>query len=468
MIRNLIGIALVLTITGSMHGVTAQENTVKIALIGDSTVTDSVGWGKAFSSRFNSKVKVLNFAVGGRSSKSWYDEKRLAKVLKAKPDYVLIQFGHNGQPGKGPERETDPATTYRDYLKLYVKKFRKIETKSIIVSSVTRRTFDENNRMKSSLTPWAEAAKAVAIELNVPFIDLHTSSTKYHNQVGPAASMTFNPKKGDMTHFNQKGAKAITDLIINELKVVAKDLNTHIIPPQITKPGLVLSFDDRHMLNWEKQIPLFKKYHACVTFFVDSFDKLTPEHIKALKNLKQAGHAIGCHGLRHRKAVEYYQQFGIDKYLSVEIYPAIKAMKEHGFEPTCFAYPSSRNDEKTDAALLDIFRHLRSGSHVHRKVNKSLAENDDLFVNVSDIAKTGRLYGTGCQPHTINDDILTQTIVAMERAKKNGDILTLYAHDIRQSGTKGAKHYIAIEPLEQILAFAHKIGLQFYTFDDLP
>ena len=231
MIRSLIAIALILTITGSLQGVTNQDTTVKIALIGDSTVTDAAGWGKAFAGRFEGNVKVLNYAAGGRSSKSWYDEKRLPAVLDAKPNYVLIQFGHNDQPGKGPQRETDPATTYRDYLKIYINQSGAIGAQPIIVSSVTRRTFDKNNKIASSLTPFAEAAKAVAKEMSVPFIDLHTLSVEHHNAIGPEASMTYNPKADDMTHFNKKGAEAMTELIIRELKVVVKDLYTYIKKP---------------------------------------------------------------------------------------------------------------------------------------------------------------------------------------------------------------------------------------------
>ncbi|MEI7948028.1 MAG: rhamnogalacturonan acetylesterase [bacterium] len=231
MIRNLLSMTLALAITGSIQGVTNQETTVKIALIGDSTVTDAAGWGKAFAGRFDGNVNVINYAVGGRSSKSWYYEKRLPAVLDTKPYYVLIQFGHNDQPGKGPQRETDPATTYRDYLKIYINQFRAIGAKPIIVSSVTRRTFDKNNRIASSLTPFAEAAKAVAKEMDVPFIDLHTLSVEHHNAIGPEASMTYNPKADDMTHFNKKGAEAITDLIIHELKAVVQDLNTYIKKP---------------------------------------------------------------------------------------------------------------------------------------------------------------------------------------------------------------------------------------------
>ena len=212
----------------SMSVVEARKETLRVALIGDSTVTETSGWGKVFAGRFNDDVKVLNFAVGGRSAKSWYNEKRLPKVLEAKPDYVLIQFGHNGQPGKGPARETDPTTTYRGYLRTYVKEFRGVGAKPIIVSSVTRRNFDENGKIKSTLTPWAQAAKAVAAELRVPFIDLHTASVTYHNKIGPEASMAFNPKQGDTSHFNEKGAEAITNLVLEQLEVVAPDLAAYL------------------------------------------------------------------------------------------------------------------------------------------------------------------------------------------------------------------------------------------------
>ncbi len=198
----------------------AQEKDTIVALIGDSTVTDSVGWGKAFAGQCNDKTTVLNFAVGGRSSKSWYNEKRLPAVLEAKPDYVLIQFGHNDQPGKGPARETDPASTYRDYLKIYIKAFREIGATPILVSSVARRRFDDRGKIASTLTPWAEAAKAVAREMDVPFVDLYTASVKLHNELGREASMAFNPKEGDTSHFNKQGADVIAGLIARGLRQI--------------------------------------------------------------------------------------------------------------------------------------------------------------------------------------------------------------------------------------------------------
>lgn len=215
-----------------------SENEIVIALVGDSTVTDSAGWGKAFAGKFRASVRVENFAMGGRSAKSWLAEERLPAALEAKPDYVFIQFGHNGQPGKGEPRETDPGTTYRDYLRQYVKEFRAIGAEPILVSSVTRRDFTEEGAIRTEptsddvygngvtrpLKPWAEAAKAVAEEMDAPFIDLYAASAAYHNHLGETASWRFSPKEDDITHFNELGADAISNLVIDGLREAEPEL----------------------------------------------------------------------------------------------------------------------------------------------------------------------------------------------------------------------------------------------------
>lgn len=218
-------LSFLLALPGMAEG---SERKLTIALIGDSTVTDNAGWGAAFAKRFSSRVMVHNFSVGGRSAKSWLAEDRLAAALAVKPDYVFIQFGHNGQPGKGEHRETDPETTYRDYLRRYIEAFREIGAQPVIVSSVTRRDFTSDGKIRIAfvkeggatrpLKPWAKAAKVVAVEAGVPFIDLYHASVAYHNHIGKAASDEFNPKEGDITHFNEKGAEAIAGLVIEGVK----------------------------------------------------------------------------------------------------------------------------------------------------------------------------------------------------------------------------------------------------------
>jgi len=195
-----------------------EKKAFNIAFIGDSTVAKKSGWGDALTLLFDEKIIVKNFAVGGRSSKSWLAENRLPAALKFKPDYVFIQFGHNGQPGKGVERETDPQTTYKEYLRTYIQEFKAIGSEMVILSSVTRRKFDEQKRIISTLGPWAQAAKEVAEETGVVFIDLHSISMAYHNQIGPEESLKFNPEPSDVTHFNEFGGSVIANLIAEEIK----------------------------------------------------------------------------------------------------------------------------------------------------------------------------------------------------------------------------------------------------------
>lgn len=188
-----------------------------VALIGDSTVTDDKGWGGAFAEMLDGRAEVYNFAVGGRSAKSYTDEDRLPAALAVRPDYVFIQFGHNGQPGKGEYRETDPESSYRDYLRRFVADIRAAGAEPIIISSLTRRHFDPDGRIESTLGPWAEGARAVATELEVPFIDLHAASIALHNQLGKGRSADFDYEPGDRTHLNEAGARVIAGLIFDAL-----------------------------------------------------------------------------------------------------------------------------------------------------------------------------------------------------------------------------------------------------------
>lgn len=188
-----------------------------IALIGDSTVTNKNGWGAGFAELLDGRAEVHNFAVGGRSAKSYTDEDYLPDALAIHPDYVFIQFGHNGQPGKGEHRETDPETSYRDYLRAFVTAIRAAGAKPVIVSSLTRRQFDDNGNIVSTLYPWAEGARAVAEELEVPFVDLHARSIAYHERIGPEASAGLNYEPGDQTHLNAFGSREAATLVLAAL-----------------------------------------------------------------------------------------------------------------------------------------------------------------------------------------------------------------------------------------------------------
>lgn len=206
----------------------ADETRTRVALAGDSTVTDKAGWGAAFAKLLGPNAECLNFAGGGQSTKSFRDTGNWKKVIDSKPAYVLIQFGHNDMPGKGPKRETDPATTYRQNLTRFIEEARAVGAKPILVTSLARRTF-VNGKIRGELQPYADAAAAVAKEQQIPLVDLFARSVELHNKLGPEESDTFNPpgkdaKTIDHTHLNAHGAEVIAGIIAEELRKVAPDL----------------------------------------------------------------------------------------------------------------------------------------------------------------------------------------------------------------------------------------------------
>lgn len=199
---------------------------VRIVLIGDSTVADGSGWGKAFGELLSSEAECINRARGGTSSKSFYDKGNWKQALAQKPDYVLIQFGHNDQPRKGPDRETDPKTTYREYLGRYIDEARAAGAKPILVTSMTRRTFGPDGKIQSTLTPYVEAMKVVAADKKVPLVDLHARSIELAERLGREKVKAFgphdpqDPKKLDVTHLSAEGAAATVPLVVDELRKV--------------------------------------------------------------------------------------------------------------------------------------------------------------------------------------------------------------------------------------------------------
>jgi pectinesterase len=205
----------------------------KIVLVGDSTVQDSSGWGTGFKKMLAPEATCINWAKGGRSSKSFINEGHWKKALEEKPDYVLIQFGHNDQPGKGPDRETDPATTYPQWMSRYVDEARAAGAKPVLVTSLTRRNFDKDGKIRSDLGPYVEAVKKLAAEKKVPLIDLYGRSVELCNRIGLEGAKEFDAarklKPGeqpgrDSTHLNEKGAEVMGKILAEELKKAVPEL----------------------------------------------------------------------------------------------------------------------------------------------------------------------------------------------------------------------------------------------------
>ena len=209
---------------------------VHIVLVGDSTVTDRSGWGLGFRQFVSDGATVSNTAQGGRSSKSFRAEGHWAKALALKGDYYLIQFGHNYQPGKGPERETDPATTFTANMARYVDEVRAIGARPVLVTSLVRRNFSKTDpaRIDSTLPPYVEAAKKLAAAKNVPLIDLHAGSLVFCEALGPERTAKFNfpdgAGKNDTTHLDARGSAVFGRLVVDELRRVVPALAPVLLP----------------------------------------------------------------------------------------------------------------------------------------------------------------------------------------------------------------------------------------------
>jgi len=168
---------------------------VRIILVGDSTMAVRSGWGPGFSKDIVPQVTFTNMAKGGRSSGSFRAEGSWAKVLdelkrnaEFKATYVLIQFGHNDQPGK-PGRSTDLATEFPVNIRQYVQDVLTNGAKPVLLTPLTRRWFTDGN-VKNDLVPWADATKKVAAEMGVPVLDLNADSVAAVQKMGPVEANT--------------------------------------------------------------------------------------------------------------------------------------------------------------------------------------------------------------------------------------------------------------------------------------
>jgi lysophospholipase L1-like esterase len=205
----------------------------KIVLIGDSTTAVQSGWGGAFcTEHVASFAACVNLARGGRSSGSYIAEGswELALAELRTPGFVntwvLIQFGHNDQPGK-PGRSTDLATEFPANLRRYVNEARAAGAKPVLLTPLTRRMF-KGGVLLDDLAPWAAATMRVATEMNVPVVDLHGKSYAAVAAMGSTAANTMaqRPPSAEVAAAAEKGTSipastGVTATEVNDKPAIA-------------------------------------------------------------------------------------------------------------------------------------------------------------------------------------------------------------------------------------------------------
>ena len=249
---------------------------VRVHTIGDSTMadynptaTDKRGWGSYLGLFFDSTfVTVNNRGKSGASTRTFYEQAAFWPSVKSQMnagDYVLIQFAHNDEKSNGldvleynaylkannlPEltdlRGTCPNTTYKEYLRRYIRETRELGCTPVLVAPICRKYFlsdstirrngqhdlgDKFNRLENGVLYENQSVPAddhsmdyvwqmrqVAQEMNVPFLDMTSATRELYLRYGNDYCTANLFCQGDKTHTAELGAKLIAQMGARLLK----------------------------------------------------------------------------------------------------------------------------------------------------------------------------------------------------------------------------------------------------------
>jgi lysophospholipase L1-like esterase len=192
------------------------------------------------------------------------NRRRIDKILsQLQPgDTVLLQFGHNDQ--KQQKDGSGNAETYKAELRTHAERILALGGIPVVVSSMERRNFDaQTGKLKPSLLEYADAARAVATEMKLAFIDLNGMSQQLYAALGAERSQALHPVnngKLDNTHHNNYGAMQLARLValgLREARVpVATQLRDDLGPIDPAKPPPPEQFHVAASPGFTQQRPL--------------------------------------------------------------------------------------------------------------------------------------------------------------------------------------------------------------------
>jgi len=168
---------------------------MKIFICGDSTAasyraeeTRMVGWGQVLG-EYLPGVPIVNLAMAGRSTRTFLNENRLQPAAEqGEPgDLMLIQFAHNDENEKKPERYAAPRTEYAENLRIFIRFAREREMIPILLTPICMRIW-QDGKLQPTHGEYPDAMRSVAEEMKVPLIDLYTDSFRIVEAMGEEES----------------------------------------------------------------------------------------------------------------------------------------------------------------------------------------------------------------------------------------------------------------------------------------
>ena len=217
-----------------------------IFIAGDSTAQpgnpNAVGWGKPFVDLFDpAKVKIVNGARGGRSSRTFITDGSWDKIISQVKahDYVLIQFGHNdggaingpatargSLPGLGEEtqeidnvltNEHETVHTFGWYMHKMIQETKAKDATPILLSLTVRNIWTDGKVERGS-GKYGTWTKELAKAENVAFIDLTNIVADQYEEMGENAVKPLFPR--DHTHTGDAGAEINARNVVGGLKAL--------------------------------------------------------------------------------------------------------------------------------------------------------------------------------------------------------------------------------------------------------
>ena len=235
-------------------GLTAAGAIIRIFTIGDSTVQDYTtgyyprkGWGQVLPTFFNTaNVSVINKAVGGTSSKSFYNDfwPAVRNGLQA-GDFVFIQFGINDRNNADTARYAPTGGVFESYLTKFVNETKAKGAYPVLVATLRRNSWNADGvTVYDAYHDHPVATRTVAKNLGVPLIDLDAKAKVLLESVGKTYSTrllynnylageypNYPNGNADDVHFQEMGAIEMAKLVAQGIRDLSSDPNVSKLIP---------------------------------------------------------------------------------------------------------------------------------------------------------------------------------------------------------------------------------------------
>lgn len=217
-------------------------------IVGDSTLKSNApmrGWGQELAQFFDqTKINVVNRAIGGRSSRTFINEGRWDKVLAEvkKGDFVIIQFGHNdvgkyddpaskfrpslhGESGETadvtkPDGAKETVHTFGWYLRKYSEDAKAKGATVIFCSMVPHKDWDNGKIIRKESETFVKWTANAAKTTNAAFINLNEIIALEFQKLGQEkVESLFADKR---THSTPAGALLNAEMVVAGLSALKK------------------------------------------------------------------------------------------------------------------------------------------------------------------------------------------------------------------------------------------------------